>query len=101
VSAIDMWYTVAGINRTVYTTVTVVDENSSPVSNATVSLSMSLPDGGSATGSAVTGADGSVTFSIKSKKTGTYTSTVTNVTHATYTYDSSANVITTQTLNVP
>jgi hypothetical protein len=31
----------------------------------------------------------------------TYTSEVTNVTHATYTYDPGANVITSQTLNVP
>ncbi|HSJ58613.1 MAG TPA: C1 family peptidase [Anaerolineae bacterium] len=101
VSAIEMRYTVAGVNRTVYTTVTIADENSSPVSNATVSLSMTLPGGGSATGSAVTGADGSVTFSVKSKKAGTYTSTVTNVTHTTYTYAPNANVITTQTLIVP
>jgi hypothetical protein len=33
-----------------------------------------------------------VIFTVKSKKIGTYVSEVTNVTHASYTYDASANV---------
>jgi len=100
VAAIDMSFTKAGVNRVVYTTVTIVDEGGAPVSGATVSLQMTLPSNKLATGSAATGADGTVTFSIKSKETGTYTSTVTNVTHPSLTYDDSANVETFDTLNV-
>jgi len=101
VSAIDMWHTTAGINKVIYTKVTILDDGGAPVSGATVSLSMTLPGGSTATGSAATGTDGAVTFSVKSKLTGTYTSTVTNVTHATLTYDSSANDVTSQTYIVP
>ncbi|MBN1660220.1 MAG: protease inhibitor I42 family protein [Anaerolineae bacterium] len=101
VSAIDMRYVRAGKTYTVFTTVTIVDENNAAVSNATVSLSTTLPGGSTASGSGATGADGKVTFSVKSKLTGTYTSEVTNVTHATYTYDPNANVITSRSISVP
>jgi len=96
-----MWYAQAGRNYTVYTTVTIVDEGGAPVLGATVDLLMNLPGGGTATGSAETLADGTVTFSYKSKSTGTYTSKVTDVTHATLTYDDTANVQTSETLGVP
>ncbi len=101
VSDIYMWYAQAGRNYTVYTTVAIVDEGGVPVSGATVDLLMNLPGGGTATGSAETLADGTVTFSLKSKETGTYTSEVTDVTHATLTYDDTANVQTSETLGVP
>jgi subtilisin len=100
VSAIDMTSTAAGPNYFVYTTVTIVDESGSPVPSATVDLTMTLPDG-SASGYGTTSTDGTVTFKLKSRQTGTYTSEVTNVTHATLTYDSSANVETKDSLPVP
>jgi len=100
VSAIDMWYSRAGANYIVYTKVTVVDESGAPVSGATVSISMVIP-GGTATGSAVTASDGTVTFNYKSKNTGTYTSTVTDVSHDSFTYDAGANVETSESLPVP
>jgi hypothetical protein len=62
---------------------------------------MTLPGGGTATGSAATAADGTVTFSLKSKLLGTFVSEVTNVTHATFTYDAAANVETSESLLVP
>ena len=62
---------------------------------------MTLPGGGTATGSATTISDGTVTFSITSKQTGTYTSEVTNVTHATLTYAPGDNVETSESLPVP
>jgi hypothetical protein len=101
VSAIDMWYSSVGRNYDVYTKVTIVDSGGSPVSNATVSLQMTLPDGTPSTGSGTTASDGTITFSLRSKQTGTYTSEVTNVTHSSFTYDASANVETSETLAVP
>jgi hypothetical protein len=91
VAAIDMWYSA---NR-VYTRVTIVDDTGIPVSGATVSLEMTTP-GGSATGSATTVSDGTVTFYLKSKTKGTYVSTVANVTHATLIYNPTANVETSE-----
>lgn len=101
VAAIDMWYTQQGPNNNVYTEVTIEDSSGGPVSNATVFLQMTLPDGSIATGSAATAGDGTVTFRVKSKQTGTYTSEVTNVTHATLTYNPADNVETSESLNVP
>ena len=103
VSAIDMRYAKAGKSYVVYTTVTIADDAvpAAPVSGATVSVRTTLPGGSTATGSGVTGADGKVTFSVKSKLTGPYTSEVTGVTHASYTYVAGDNVITSKTLPVP
>jgi predicted secreted protein len=100
VSAIDMRYSQAGKNFFVYITVTIVDDGGTAVANATVDLRMTLPDGSVATGSGATAADGTVTFSVKSKATGTYKSEVTNVSHASYTYDP-ANSVTSASLDVP
>jgi subtilisin len=86
VSAIDMWYSQSRRNYFVYTKVIIVDGSDNPVSYATVNLTMTLPNG-SASGSGATGTDGSVTFKLKSRWTGTYTSEVTNVTHATLSWD--------------
>jgi PKD repeat protein len=75
-------------------TVTIEDDGGAPVANATVTIYMTGPMTG--TGTAVTGADGSVTL-----QTGTKTDDptdfcfeVTNVTHADYEYDSGANLVT-------
>jgi PKD repeat protein len=101
VSAITMWYTRAGKNYVVYTKVTIVDQAGALVQSATVSLKRTLPSGSTSTASGTTLADGTVTFSVKSKLTGTYTSTVTDVTHATLIYEPLDNVVTTKTLPVP
>ena len=91
VSAIDMSYVQHGPNYTVSMQVTIVDENGSPVSGATVDLSLDVPGAGTSTGSATTGSNGTVTFSYKSKNTGTYVATVTNVSHSSYTFVPGAN----------
>ena len=87
VSAINMWYSTAGPNIFIYTQVTVVDENSEPVSDATVHVTTTLPDSTTVSGSGLTGSDGIVIFKSKSRQTGTYRSEVTNVTHASLTWD--------------
>jgi PKD repeat protein len=101
VSAIDMWYSTAGPNYFIYTEVTILDESNDPVSEATVYLTTTLPNGSTSSGSGATGSDGSVTFKMKSRQTGTYSAEVTNVTHASLTYNAVANVETSETLTVP
>ena len=101
VSAIDMWYDTAGPNYFIYTKVTIVDSKEDPVAEATVYLEMTLPDDSKASGSGTTNGDGTVTFKRRSRQTGTYTSTVTNVEKIDWTYDPDANVETSETLTVP
>jgi len=100
VSAIDMWYTQKAVFYTTYVQVTVVDQDGAPVVGASVSISMVTP-GGTAVGTADTVSDGTVTFSLKSKDTGTYTATVTNVSHTSFTYVPEDNVESSATLSVP
>lgn len=97
---IEMWSSTAGRNRVVYTRVTIVDEGGRPVPDATVDLRVTLPSLNTATGSEQTGADGTVTFSVKTKEIGDYTSDVTDVIHATLTYKPADNVMVSETITV-
>ncbi|MHA1399585.1 MAG: S8 family serine peptidase [Candidatus Heimdallarchaeaceae archaeon] len=106
VSAIDMWYEPVYwwfwiIGYDVYSKITIHDNFGNPLSGATVYLDMTLPSGSHATGSADTGTDGTVTFIYQQGSSGTYISTVTDVVKIGYTYDSSMNVETSETLSVP
>lgn len=101
VSAIDMWYTMAGPNYFVYTKVSIVDANGAVVPQATVYLEMTLPDGSKASGSRDTNGEGTVTFKLRSRQTDTYTSIVIDVVKADWTYESEANVETSKQLIVP
>jgi len=91
VAAIDMSYGTKGPNYFIYTKVTIVDADDVAVSEATVYLEMTLPDG-TASGSGDTNGGGTVTFKLKSQQTGTYTSTVTKVVKDGWEYDSEASV---------
>lgn len=75
-------------------TVTIVNQNGQPVANATVSVLVTGPTGG--TGSAATNGSGVVSFqSSKTKNpSGEWCFEVTNVTHASNTYDELSNVVT-------
>jgi Zn-dependent metalloprotease len=78
--------------------VTIKDIDNNFVANATVYITWSGVVSGSASG--VTGSDGKVTFtSARVKSTGPFTITVTNVTHAINTYNSTLNVETSDTAN--
>jgi len=102
VQRIDMWYEKTGINYMIYTKVWIVDSIGDDVEDATVYIETDLPDGGTHTDNGVTGSDGTVTFSYgKTKVTGTYTSTVTNVVKDGWTYDPGANLETSESLDVP
>ncbi len=70
--------------------VTIWDTNNAPVANATVNITWSGVVSGSKVGT--TGANGTVTFVSKKKKsTGPFTITVDNVTHATLPYNPALN----------
>jgi len=94
-----MWYTSLFWNRNVYTKITVLDQNNNPVPSANVFLTITLPSGSLASGSGKTGDNGTITFRLRSRETGTYTSNVTNVTKTDYTFDQ-ANSITSKSLIV-
>jgi len=75
-------------------TVTIYDANNLAISGATVYVTATGPTGGSYSGA--TGADGTVYFETAGMKkpVGEWCFEVTNVTHATYTYDAGANNVT-------
>jgi len=76
--------------------VTIRDTNNALVANATVYITWSGVVSGSSSG--VTGSNGTVSFTSASvKSTGPFTITVTNVTHATKTYNPALNIETTDT----
>lgn len=105
VYAIDMWYQpvywwIFLLGYDVYTKITVHDGNGSPLAGVTVYLDMTLPSGSHATGSADTGTDGTVTFRYQRGSSGTYISTVTNLVKTGYTYDSSMNIETSESITI-
>ncbi len=101
VGDITMWYETKGPFYWVYTKVPILDEAGQPVSEATVYVDTTLPDGSIQSFSGTTGTDGTVTFRVKSRLTGTYTSTVTDVVKDGWTYDSANNYETSESLPVP
>ena len=100
VAAIDIWYTTGGPNKFIYTKVTVLDADDVAVPEATVYLEMTLPDESTVSGSGQTNGGGTVTFKLRSRQTGTYTSTVTKVVKDGWEYDSEASV-TSDSINIP
>jgi len=84
----------AGPNASGVGLITIVDGGGTPVANATVSATANGPVSGSFSG--LTDAAGQVTFETGKTKnaTGEWCFEVTDVTHATYMYDSGANAVT-------
>ncbi len=101
VDAIDMRYETKGPNYFIYTKVTIVDADGAVVPGAIVYLEMTLPSTSTPSGSGTTNGDGAVTFKLKSGQTGPYTSMVTNVVKDGWTYDSGANIETSDSIPVP
>jgi hypothetical protein len=102
VGAIDMWYTLASGKYRIYTKVTIVDGAGGALSGAVVDLTLTRPGGGSTQYSGTTGSDGTVTFQYgPTKVLGTYTSTVTGVSKAGWTYSYLENNETSESLVVP
>ncbi|MFH1926558.1 MAG: S8 family serine peptidase [Chloroflexota bacterium] len=68
-------------------TVALVDDLGSPVSGASVSIDLYLDGSLYASGTGTTGTDGTVTFKVLNAPSGTYTTTVTDLTAAGLTWD--------------
>ncbi len=82
-----------GKNAEAQAEVTIINEDGAPVANATVTGRWSGLVSSTATGT--TGSNGSVSLtSSKTNKSGTFTFTVLDVSVDGYTYDESANIIT-------
>jgi N-acetylmuramoyl-L-alanine amidase len=104
VESVDMWADSKGpsSNTTfVVTQVTIKDQHGSPVSGAVVSLETTQPKGPVVSQTSMTGADGTATFQLRAKVSGTYEATVTDVSLSGWTYIAGANVETSYELEVP
>jgi PKD repeat protein len=101
VSDIAMSHVKHGPNYFVDTTVVIVSESGSAVSDATVTIESTLPDGKTTFISGITEIDGTVTLTVKAKQKGEYISTVKDVTHAVLTYAPEANIENSESYFVP
>jgi hypothetical protein len=70
----------------VYTAVIILDQHGNPVSGAVVSLETAPPGGPVVSQTGMTGNDGTVTFQLRAKAGGDYTSTVIDVTMSGWAY---------------
>jgi len=80
--------------------VTIYDDAGTPVTGATVYMDIEYPDGSVPSVSVVTNGNGIATYQIRRPARGTYSVTVTSVTHDTLTYDPDANKETTDSYTV-
>ncbi|TFG08044.1 hypothetical protein EU538_07775, partial [Candidatus Thorarchaeota archaeon] len=100
VSSISYQATYRGPNAWLTIYVSIVDQNGNPVSGATVTIDVQYPDGSVSTYSTTTGSDGVAVFDLGKSPKGSYTVTVSGVTHSSYTYDSPANVETSESFSI-
>ena len=104
VESVEMWADSKGPKSSstfVYTAVAVQDQHGNPVSGALVSLETVPPNGPVVSQTGMTGDDGTVTFQLRAKVSGTYESTVTDVSMSGWTYTAGANQTSGATLDVP
>ena len=101
VESVEMWAGNKGPSVFVYTRVTIQDQHGNPLLGAVVSLETAQPKGPVVSQTGMTGADGTVTFQLRAKASGTYESTVTGVSMSGWNYTPGANVETGETLTVP
>ena len=104
VESVEMWADSKGPKSSstfVYTAVTIQDQHGNPVSGAVVSLETVPPKGPVVSQTGMTGDDGTVTFQLRVKASGTYESTVTDVSMSGWTYTAGANQTSGATLDVP
>jgi subtilisin family serine protease len=100
VAGVDLSYTRNGRNYNLYTTVDVADEAAAPVAGATVAITMEMPDGTLVADNGVTDDNGTVVFKLRTRETGRYVVTVSDVAHPELTYLPDANVATTAALTI-
>ena len=78
----------------------IVDAGGAKVAGAAVTVTITKPGGAQVTQTKTTGTTGSAQFSTATSGPGTYTFTVTNVSKAGFTYDSSANAETSDSITI-
>jgi hypothetical protein len=101
VNAITLSYTIKGKRITVQSTVSILDQNGSPVSSAAVSGEWTLPNSTITAQSATTNTSGVATFRLISRLRGVYEFCVTDVVKAGFVYDPAQNLETCDTITVP
>lgn len=101
VSAIEMSYDTKARNYFVYSQITIVDEDNNSVPGAYLTVSLIQPDGDEISITEISGVDGVVTFKFRSNQTGLYETIVTNVSKDGWIYDYSANVESSENLEIP
>jgi len=98
--SINMWNTTAGLNNFIYTMVTIRDSEDATVPEAMVTLKTTLPDNSTISDSGSTNNDGTVTFKLRSRQTGTCRSEVIDVVKTYWSYVSSENAETNSSINI-
>lgn len=101
VESVEMWAANRGPSTFVFTEVAIHDQHGTPLSGAVVSLETTQPKGPVVSQTGMTGADGTVTFQLRVKASGTFESTVTDVSMSGWNYTTGANVEIGETLDVP
>ena len=101
VANIAMTSSSGGANYFINTGVSVADNNNTPVPAAIVYIDTILPDGSTVSSNVETNNQGIATFKLKSKLTGPYISTVTDITKDGWTYNPGNIITTSLTIPVP
>jgi hypothetical protein len=93
VGSITLSGTISGSKANITGYVYVKDNSATLVSNATVSIRWTLPNGSTKTATAKTNSAGRASFTVSGTR-GTYTLTITNLTKTGYTFDKGSSVLT-------
>jgi hypothetical protein len=101
VSKINTWYEAKGVNISLFTQVTILNEAGLPVTQARVTLRLALQGGGAVIQSQTTDATGIAPFLLKTKTLGTYRASVIEVSLEGYTYSPTDDVINNASLTIP
>jgi hypothetical protein len=89
------------VNNSVRASVTVADGSGAAIRGVAVTVNITKPGGAQVAQTKNTNAAGVATFSIPARTPGTYSFAVTNVAKTGYTYDSSANTETSDSISFP
>jgi N-acetylmuramoyl-L-alanine amidase len=92
VASIQMSYAKRGAWWTVYSQVTIADAKDNPVSGVSVSVTTQQDGSPLADSTGTTDEEGKVSFSLRSRSGGTFTTTVTDVSRAGWDYDSGSEL---------
>lgn len=101
IADVEMWYQAKARTGFVYTQVLILDADGNPVPDALVSLTVTSPTGEVSILQGSTDLDGEILYKIRRNETGTYYSTITEVSKDGWHYDELANIVTGAELLIP